>query len=321
VIFPSVALAGVSDYKKGVQDGIKIGITFEREKLKQQLSAIKDTALEALNYKYYFLKGEVPPPLLRTRLVEKEGKNGFTVLSTETEVLPPAFFPVSLFQDLRKTYFNSDVVVIPSGYAVVLNTKELPTEKIAYYRWLASTAGYNPVYDYSADRLFFSVREREADAEADVKTLSGMGIPEVEVAYLKKSITVETPKIKDDLPEEIRKTAEVILEKEKQVAGVKVNTKAGLTEVITNLQKALAAVQALDPQRYDHLNLYQLERDLEDILSTLGEAIALQEKYDSVMVVVPKKQEKKTSAANSRKAKTGGDTVIRRLKEIEEMLK
>jgi len=276
----------VSDYVKGIQEGIRIGIQFERDKLKQELKSVSEVAKESLNYKYYFLKGEVPPPLVMTRLVEKKGKDGYTILSTETEVLPPAFFPVSLFQDVRKEIIDDDVVVIPAGYVVVLDTENLPTDRIAYYKWLAKTSGYSPVYDYKEDKLFFVVRDREADAEADREFLSGIGIPNLEIGELKKPLVVNDKTITndDELAKEIKTLARQILEKEKKVAGVKVSADSGLTAVVTYLQKALAAVQSLDPQRYDRLNLARLEQDLEQILSNLGEAVALQEKYDAVVI-------------------------------------
>lgn len=318
--------AGVDDYKKGIQEGIKIGIQFEKDRLRQQLESVKETALEALNYKYYFLKGEVPPPLMVTKLEEKKSPSGYSILSVKTEVLPPAYFPVSLFQDLRKEYFDSDVLVIPAGSVVYLDTKNLSTDQIAYYKWLAKTAGYSPVYDLSRDKLFFSVRSREADAEADRKFLLSIGIPGVETGRLKKAITIKAPKIRDNLAEEIRKTAEEVLKKEQKLAGLKVDAKGGLNEVVVNLQKALAAVQALDPERYDRLNLYRLEKDIESILSNLGEAIALQEKYDAVVVTTASDR---PSAAVEEKPKVERRVFkknvlsappIERLKAVEKML-
>jgi len=320
IVFVSPSYAGTEDYKRGIQEGIKIGMAFEREKLKQELSEVKDVALRALNYKYYLIKGEVPPPLLVSRLVEKKRKDGFVVLSAETKILPPAFFPVSLFQDVRKTYFGKDVSVIPKGWAVVLDTKRLPTYKIAYYKWLAETSGYEPVYDYLGDRLFFVVRDREADAESDKRYLSGIGIPDLEVAKIKEELVIKGKEIKDDLAEDIRKTAEEILEKEKQVAGVKVGGKGTLTEVVSYLQKALASVQALDPKRYDRLNLYQLEKDLEAILSTLGEAVALQEKYD-VVITLPSDEGETGKKVEVKQVEVKKPSPLERLEAVEKMLK
>ena len=327
LLMPVTATAGVTDYQRGIQDGIKIGIQFEKEKLSQELSSVKQVALESLNYKYYFLKGEVPPPLMVTKLVEQKTPSGYAVLNIKTEVLPPAYFPVTLFQQVRKDYFDGGVVVIPSGNAVFLDTRDLPTETIAYYKWLAETAGYSPVYDYFHDRLFFSVRDREADAEADKKYLTSIGIPDVEVGELKKPIEVKTPQVDLNLAEEIKKTAREILEKEKKVAGLKVNEKgATINDVVVNLQKALAAVQALDPKRYDRLNLYRLEEDLENILSNLGQAVALQEKYDAVVITTktdePSVNVKKEAPKRvfPEKVKSLTSPPIERLKKIEEML-
>ncbi len=275
-------------YEEGLKKGIKIGIQFSHQKIKQDFLQFRDLVNQVFNYKYYFLKGEIPSPLVTEEYKEVKGKDNIAHLVKEIKILPPAYFPINLFRQLNSE-LTGDIITVPAGYIVYVDTPNLSERDIAFYQYLARTDGYYPVYISRQDRLIFGSFQRKADAISASKELKRIGIPSVKVAELEEPLKVEVPKGDERLTQAFLKNVRLILQKEKEVAGVNpAYFKTGVANVIQYLQKALAAAQALDPKRYGLLNIPLLESDIQRVLNNLELALSEAREYKSIFTYAPK---------------------------------
>ena len=168
----------------------------------------------------------------------------------------------------------SDTIVIPAGYVSYIETKNLPSWKIALYRYLAQTDGFYPIYVAQQGKLFFSFRKRRSDALNDKDELIKIGISNVQVAEIDKDMIVEVPQKDTYLADMLEDYAKKIIYKEKQIAGLEPTRAGSIAQVIEYLHKALASVSGINPKRYDRLNLTRLEADIEAIINQLNIALA-----------------------------------------------
>lgn len=275
-------------YEEGLKKGIKIGIQFSHQKIKQDFLQFRDLVNQVFNYKYYFLKGEIPSPLIAEEYKEVKGKDNIAHLVKEIKILPPAYFPISLFRQLNAE-LQGNIISVPAGYIVYIDTSPLSEDDIAFYQYLARTDGYYPVYVSRQDRLIFGSFQRKADALSSLKELERIGIPSVKVAELEEPLKVEVPKGDERLTQAFLKNVHLILQKEQEVAGVNpAYFRTGVANVIQYLQKALAAAQALDPKRYGLLNIPLLESDIQRVLNNLELALSEAREYKSVFTYAPK---------------------------------
>jgi len=304
-------------FQKGLEKGIEVGINFCRQETKQELLSDWGLIDAALNYKYLFLKGEVPPPLaVEETAVER--KNGYAVVKREIRFYPPAYFPVDRLEYLRDSLLLVKPIVIPKGWIVALKTDNLPLKQIAYYSFLAENDGLNPVYVKQGELLVFGSYQRKSDAEAKKKELASIGIPDLEVLRIEKDITIKKPDEIAPLAQEIRELAQKIWAKEAKIAGLSpVSFKRGLEGVIYYLQKALAAADTVSEETVRQgFKVGILKSDLQTVLNGILEWKAEHQPYGKIITTATE-YSKPTVLKTTNQVQPTPKKVQNRQKEIE----
>jgi len=281
-LFWSSAFAGeVEAYKKGFADGVRAGAKIKEMELKEEVSGVWDLIDASLNYRYLFIAGEVPPPVVIDKtVVKKEG--AAAVIERKLEFLPPAYFPVDRIEALREKLGKE--VVIPKGFVVLADTSKLPLEKIALYQSLAKRKGIDAVYSKKYDAIYFGSYDRKADAEAVASSLKTMGV-EAEVARADEDIVFRLPPEHQNLKEELVELSRKIIEKEKKLYALPPTSfRKGLNGVLYYLQKALAAVDTINPRKHPDFNVVRLREDLRAIVNEINNYLAQRQPYRRIIV-------------------------------------
>jgi hypothetical protein len=271
----------VDAYKKGFADGVRAGAKIKEQTLKEEVSAVWDLIDAALSYRHLFLAGEVPPPVVIDKtVVKKEGPAA--VIERKLEFLPPAYFPVDRIEALRETL--GEKIVIPKGYVVFADARNLPIEKIALYSSLARKKGINAVYSKKYDAVYFGSYDREADAQAVASSLKAMGI-EAEVAKADEDIEFRLPPEEEKLKEELVEISKKLVEKEKRLYSLpEMSFKKGLNGVIYYLQKALAAADTISTRKHPDFNVVRLREDIRAIINEINNYLAQRQPYRRIIV-------------------------------------
>jgi len=287
VLIPAVAKADLTPeakaYKIGLQKGIEAGLNFCRQYTKQELLSLSEVIDSVFNYKYLFLKGEVPPPVVIDR-TEVESRDGVEYLIRKLEVLPPAYFPVDRIEALRQDLLGH-VITIPRGYVAYVDVENVSLPQVAEWSYLAQTDGFSPVFVPSKNILILFMGKRKADALGAKDEAERIGIPNVKVAKIERDTQILVPQDSESLARMIKKLAQGILEKEKMVYGVSGETELkGINGVLYHLRKALALVDTINTNRYPDFNTGKLREDVNTIINQIDLYLAEKQPYRRLFI-------------------------------------
>jgi hypothetical protein len=279
----------VQAFKLGFQKGAEAGVKFCRQTIRQELQSVWDLIDASLNYRYLFLAGEVPPPVVVDKtVVKKEGP--VSEIERKLEFYPPAYFPVDRIEELRDTLSGQEII-IPKGYAVIVETKSLPLSTVVFYSYLAQTDGIPSQYVKAKDFLYFGSYDREADAESVKKELARIGVSGAEVVKIEKPMKIIQPEMDKPLTKEVEEIAKKLIEKEKRIYLLPSTPfRKGLAGVVYYLQKALVAADTINPKAHPDFNVARLRADINAIINQIEEYQAEHQPYKRVIYVAPDQQ-------------------------------
>jgi len=273
-------------YKQGLEDGIKAGMEFYEQYIKTELMGVWDLIDASLNYRYLFLAGEVPPPVVIDKTVVKQAPNGVSYLERKLEFLPPAYFPVDRIEALREVLVG-EKVVIPKGWITYVDVSGAELKQIAQWYYLARTDGMDAVFLPSKNYLLLARVGRKADAEGVRSEAVRIGIPEelVKVAQVKEDTFVFVPR-HDALADMVRKLAEGLIEKEKKLLDVPaVSPNVGIRGVVYYLQKAYAAVDTISSERHPDFDVVKLREDINAIINEINLYLTERQPYRRLILM------------------------------------
>ena len=290
------------------KEGVRVGMEVEREVETRNLLKVLDLWNTVLNYKYLYLKGEVPPPVVVRKFEQIRRDDGTAEVVKKLVILPPAHFPVSVFENLKGLPRS---VVVPRGYVVLVETEDLTLYDIAYYTYIAQRKGYRPVlFDKF---LVFASFERKPDAKRLKEELEKSGIVDVKVKRFKEDLKLLPGST--SLAQLLQDYSQEILEKEKSIVSLNTNRR-GIDKVVQLLELALDELQNLSPSEYRKLNVPLVEEDVEKILNNIYLALSEQEEYKTVF---RKKQEVVENPKKLKQALGYGE-VIKEIQHLQELV-
>lgn len=322
VALTTVALLGsagadeLSAWRDGFQQGSRAGYQACISEIKGKLSSYKELIDEVFDVKKLMFAGKFPLPTAVQRIEVKKLPDGTSVIEKEFVVRPPAYFPLSAVESLKVELSGEDIVV-PKGWSVVVDTSNLPTTQIAYLFWVGEKLGTTPVYIPDQHQLYFGSFQRRPDAETLLRGIESYGIRGAKVVNLKEPIRRQsTP---DQLSKELEKLGEYLLEREKEIAGMKVKN-YGFDYLITLLERAKAVAGAMgsDP-RYQEFDFTKLQSDLSAIESNILAYLNYRQPYKRVVLTDPFEEKEKGYQAEIEKLKKENEKLRRELERLKQV--
>lgn len=292
-------------YKIGLEKGIEAGLNFCTQYTKQELLSVSDLIDSALNYKYLFLKGEIPPPVVVDKTEVEQGADGVAYLIRKLEVLPPAYFPVDRIEALREKLLGK-VITIPKGYITYVDVSNVSLPKVAEWYYLAQTDGFTPVFVPSKNLLILSMSKRKADCLGAKAEAERIGIPSVKVAEVKSDMEIAVPQEGIGIARMIKTLSQRIAQKEERLIGVENDLdREGLSGVLYYLRKAEALTDTINTNRYSDLNVGRLRGDINAIINQL--LLYLSQKQPYRKIFIPASE---VSSAPSQKPEGNGKGLV-----------
>lgn len=245
-ILVGIATRALADDAKvsAFKEGIRAGIEFEKELIRYQLAAYRKLVDAVFDYRTMLIGGEVPPPLVDEHWLIVKKKDGTVELTRVVEVKPPAYFPIRKIKELRKSLLWSDVEFSP-GYLVVVPTRSLTMEDVAFREYLVKSLGYHPVYVPDADVIIVGSWKRKADVHRVVGELQAAGVP-CRVVEAKKPVEISIASKDDSLVENLMKVYRAVVAKESKLLNQPVKVAPGYIGALTHLQAARNALVGKD---------------------------------------------------------------------------
>jgi len=277
-------------WKKGFEAGAQAGYQVCKVEVREKLKKYEDLVQSVFNTKALIFAGKFPLPTAVQKVEVVRKPDGTAEIVRKWEVLPPAYFPLDAVESL-KGELTGGVRKIPAGWGIVLNTKNLPIEKITYAYYSAKQSGLNPVYLPQDDLLVLGVFSRKADAEDEAGKLRAYGVQAV-VQKIKEPIELKEYSL--PLTEELQKIAEALIKKEKLLLSMgEVNKSPTINTLADVLDRAIAVARNLEGNpAYRDFDFVALEKDISAIKHNLLAYLYQKEPYKRVVLYDPFEKER-----------------------------